>query len=191
MNHQTADPKVNASVFLFFSTAHFLKIILALRTNGTFGFARHTSRPFAKPKEPFFADSFKKITNIASKFKDMRQTILFLGFLIALSSCNNVQSRLDKAEKGIEYAEQNKEEMTAKDWSVLERKMQELESDLEQNRDKYTDEQVKEIGKLQGRYFAVAVKKGINDFQESVKDLGNQMEGFIEGITDSTNNKNK
>jgi len=119
----------------------------------------------------------------------MRQTILFLGFLIALSSCNNVQSRLDKAEKEIEYAEQNKEEMTAKDWSTLEKKMQELESDLEQNRDKYTDEQKKEIGKLQGRYFAVAVKKGINDFQESVKDLGNQMEGFIEGIKSDTNNK--
>jgi hypothetical protein len=25
MNHQTADPKANASVFLFFPTAHFLK----------------------------------------------------------------------------------------------------------------------------------------------------------------------
>jgi len=24
------------------------------RTNGTFGFARHSSRPFAIPKEPFF-----------------------------------------------------------------------------------------------------------------------------------------
>ena len=57
MNHQTADPKANASVFLFFSTAHFLKTILASRTNGTFGFARHTSRPFAKPKEPFFANA--------------------------------------------------------------------------------------------------------------------------------------
>ena len=118
----------------------------------------------------------------------MRQTILLLVFLLALSGCNNVQSRLDKAEKEIEYAEQNKQEMTAKDWSALEKKMKELESDLEQNRDKYTDEHVKEIGKLQGRYFAVAVKKGINDFQESIKDLGNQMEGFIEGITDSTNN---
>jgi hypothetical protein len=53
MNHQTADPKANASVFLIFSTAHFLKTILAKRTNGTFGFARHTSRPFAKAKEPF------------------------------------------------------------------------------------------------------------------------------------------
>jgi len=51
MNHQTADPRANASVFLFFPTAHFLKTILASRTNGTFAFARHTSRPFAKLKE--------------------------------------------------------------------------------------------------------------------------------------------
>ncbi len=55
VNIQTADPKVNAPVFLFFPTAHFFKTILARRTNGTFGFARHISRPFAKPKEPFFA----------------------------------------------------------------------------------------------------------------------------------------
>jgi hypothetical protein len=39
MNHQTANPKANASVFLFSPTAHFLKSILANRTNGTFGFA--------------------------------------------------------------------------------------------------------------------------------------------------------
>jgi hypothetical protein len=57
MTHQTADPRANASVFLFFSIAHFLKTILAHRTNGTFGFARHTSRPFAKPKEPFFVNA--------------------------------------------------------------------------------------------------------------------------------------
>jgi hypothetical protein len=57
VNIQTADPKANASVFLFFPTAHFLKTILASGTNGTFGFARHTSRPFSKPKEPFFANA--------------------------------------------------------------------------------------------------------------------------------------
>ncbi len=58
VNIQTADPKANASAFLFFPTAHFLKKILASRTNGTFGFAQHTSRPFAKPKEPFFCQRF-------------------------------------------------------------------------------------------------------------------------------------
>ena len=43
-------------VFYFFSHRTFLKTILASRTNGTFGFARHISRPLAKPKEPLFAN---------------------------------------------------------------------------------------------------------------------------------------
>ncbi len=38
--------------------SHFLKFLLVKLTNGTFGFARHTSRPFAKPKEPFWGDHF-------------------------------------------------------------------------------------------------------------------------------------
>ena len=54
MNHQTADPNANASVFLFFSNAHFLKTILASRTNGTFGFFRHTSQRSKNQKSHFF-----------------------------------------------------------------------------------------------------------------------------------------
>ena len=61
VNIQKYCQKANASVFLFFPTSHFLKTILASRTNGTFGFAQHTSRPFAKPKEPFFANAPKTI----------------------------------------------------------------------------------------------------------------------------------
>jgi hypothetical protein len=57
VNIPTAEPKANASVFLFFPTTHFLKTILVNRTNGTFGFARDKSRPFAKSKEPFFANA--------------------------------------------------------------------------------------------------------------------------------------
>ena len=57
MNHQTADLKVNASVFLLFFNAHFLKSISASRTNGTFAFAlKHKADPSAKAKEPFFAN---------------------------------------------------------------------------------------------------------------------------------------
>ena len=75
LNRQTADPKANASVFLFFPTAHFLKTILASRTNGTFGFARHKSRPFAKPKEPFFANAQAKCINLKSEFFKPKQLI--------------------------------------------------------------------------------------------------------------------
>jgi hypothetical protein len=37
--------------------SHFLKFLLASRTNGTFGFARHTSQPFAKPKSRFLPNN--------------------------------------------------------------------------------------------------------------------------------------
>lgn len=127
---------------------------------------------------------------LLSTEKTTMNNLIFTGLLVAfgLSSCNTAQSKIDHLEDNIESAEQNQDGMIDKDWSDLELNMQNLEKDLEQNRDKYTDEQVKEIGKLQGRYFAVAVKKEIINFQESVKDLGNQMEGFIEGIKSDTNN---
>jgi len=63
INHKTADPKANASVFLFFPTAHFLKTILASRTSGTFGFApTHKADPSAKPKEPISNRPVKILT---------------------------------------------------------------------------------------------------------------------------------
>ena len=64
MNQQTADPRANASVFLFFPTAHFFKTILASRTNGTFAFApTHKADPSVKAKEPFFATALTKSQN--------------------------------------------------------------------------------------------------------------------------------
>jgi hypothetical protein len=54
VNIQTADPKANASVFLFFSTTHFLKTILANRTNGTFGFAPTHKPTLRKTKRAIF-----------------------------------------------------------------------------------------------------------------------------------------
>ena len=65
MNHQTADTKVNATVFLFFPNAHFLKTILASLTNGSFAFApTYKADTSAKAKEPFFANAPKHSTII-------------------------------------------------------------------------------------------------------------------------------
>jgi hypothetical protein len=38
--------------------SHFLKFLLASRTNGTFGFARHTSQPFGKSQRSVFFQRF-------------------------------------------------------------------------------------------------------------------------------------
>jgi hypothetical protein len=74
MKHQPAAPKANASVFLFFPTAPFLKTILASRTNGTFAFApTHKANPSAKPKEPFFANPQQMMK--FSNFKTINKTV--------------------------------------------------------------------------------------------------------------------
>jgi hypothetical protein len=57
MDDQAADTKANSSVSLFIHTEDFLHTILASRINGTLGFAHYTSRHFAKPTEPFFANA--------------------------------------------------------------------------------------------------------------------------------------
>jgi hypothetical protein len=57
MNHQTADPKANASVLLFLPKTHFLKTILASRTNGTFAKPHKPTYSPSFAKEPFFANA--------------------------------------------------------------------------------------------------------------------------------------
>ncbi|MDD3723583.1 MAG: hypothetical protein PHW92_14060 [Lutibacter sp.] len=57
VNQQRADTKANASVFLFFSTAHFLKTILATAQMAHLVFPNTQANPSAKPKEPFFANA--------------------------------------------------------------------------------------------------------------------------------------
>lgn len=118
----------------------------------------------------------------------MKNYVLLVFFFLGLCSCDIFQSTIDQAKSEIEYAEKNIEVMTTEDWSELEIKMQEFEIEFEQNRDKYSDEQIKEIGNLKGRYAALLFKKGMNDIKDSIKDVGDQLEGFIEGIQDNLDN---
>ena len=67
MNHQTADSKASSSVFLFFSNAHFLKTILASRTNGTFAKPHKPTHSPSFAKEPFFANARQNRLNIINK----------------------------------------------------------------------------------------------------------------------------
>lgn len=120
--------------------------------------------------------------------------LLSFSIVLCLSiflGCDSVSSNLNKASLELKTAEENIGTLTSEDISHLELVMEELNKHYEENSDNYTGEQVKELGRLQGRYAAIMVKKGASEIEESIKDLGNQMEGFIEGITDSPNNKNK
>ncbi len=122
---------------------------------------------------------------------NLNKLICTLILISSLFACNQPQSNIDGVSALIEHAENSGEEMSESDVQKLGSSIEKLQKDLDENRAKYSDDQVKEVGKLKGRYAAIVAKKGLNNFKESVKDFGNQVEGFIEGITDSTNNKNQ
>jgi hypothetical protein len=117
-----------------------------------------------------------------------KKLYLFLFLILTFSSCDFKQSKIDSVAAELDYAEANKKEMATEDWVSLQTKVEELEQDLDLKRDNYSDEQVKQIRKLQGRYAALAFKKGLNDFQDSMKDLGDQVEGFVDEMQKDTIN---
>ena len=67
-----------ALLYFLFSPPHIFLIQFYYHfTNGTFGFARHTNQPFAKPKEPFFANALNKVTgNINLKLANFQRLLL-------------------------------------------------------------------------------------------------------------------
>lgn len=117
-----------------------------------------------------------------------KKLYLFLFLILTFSSCDFKQSKIDLFAAELDYAEANKKEMATEDWESLQTTVEELEQDLDLKRDNYSDEQVKQIRKLQGRYAALAFKKGLNDFQDSMKDLGDQVEGFVDEMQKDTIN---
>ena len=107
---------------------------------------------------------------------------LFCLVSFALVSCNRTESKISSLDTEMTLAEQDTTSLDKADLESLEAQLEQLQSDLEANRSKYTDEQIREVGKLQGRYAALALKKGMKDLNESLKDAGNQLDVFIEGI---------
>jgi len=108
-----------------------------------------------------------------------------IGFLsVLLISCNGPASKISRVDEQISKVEQDTTQGNDQDWSQLEIRMAELEEDLKVNRTDYSNEQIKEIGRLQGRYVKLAFKKGVTDFRKGLEDLQNQAEGFLEGLND-------
>jgi type IV secretory pathway component VirB8 len=112
-----------------------------------------------------------------------KTSILIL--MICLISCNNIDSRLDKTLKRIEFAEINKNEFTKTEWDQLESLITDLQNDYISNREQYSEDQAAQVGKLIGRYSALKLKKGSKDVEQLIIDLGNQIEGFIDGLSEN------
>ena len=70
---------------------------------------------------------------------------------------------------------------TQEDWDIAENQFGLICEELDQY--EFTDEQLKHIGKLKGKCTSVFARKKASDFKNSLHRLGQEAEGFIEGLT--------
>lgn len=53
----------------------------------------------------------------------------------------------------------------------------------------YSDEELREIGRLKGKIIAKMAKSTVNDLKKQMEDLSKQLEGGLEGFMEEINNE--
>jgi phosphoserine phosphatase len=117
-------------------------------------------------------------------------TIFFaLAFLMALVSCSSGPAgRIDSLEKKVNRLD-TLQSPSERDWDELIREADALEHDLDSNRTAYTSEEIERANKLIGRSSVLKMKRGLQEFEQQLKDAGQRLEGALEGLLADTTNQ--
>jgi hypothetical protein len=76
------------------------------------------------------------------------------------------------------------------DWENKELEYQEyINSQYKKFKEKLTDEDVRSVGKLKGKYQAIKIKYEANKYIDKAVESINQLEGIVEGVIESINNQ--
>lgn len=81
------------------------------------------------------------------------------------------------------------DDYTEEDWKNAEQTYEVLKTDLEKYSADYTDEELREIGRLKGQCAAIMTKYTIKEFKNEMKDAINEAAGIVEGFAKEIKNQ--
>ena len=84
-----------------------------------------------------------------------------------------------------EEVQANGSNYSAEDWKAVSNELDAIENEIEQYRDEYTDEELKEIGRLKGILLAQYTKFSIKSIKGGAKNAITEAEGLIDGFLNS------
>ena len=104
--------------------------------------------------------------------------LLICVFIFA--SCENKQTPIKKLEKLDRTLVQQSESFTEQDWENALMEYEQIEEEL--SRYNYTDEELRQIGKMKGRLLAKISKEYLNKTMDEVDSYLKMFEGALEGF---------
>lgn len=103
-----------------------------------------------------------------------------IAFSLGFSSCETSKTPISELSSLVEKVEDRYDEFTDEDWEKIVSEYEKIEEEL--SKYDYSEEDLKEIGKLKGRIFAKMTKNAVKDFSKQIEDLGKQIKGGVEGF---------
>lgn len=119
-----------------------------------------------------------------------------IGFIITctilvlcMTSCHSKRTPINRLENLTTEIQNKASDYTAEDWNAVADELEVIESEIEQYKDEYTDEELKEIGRLKGILLAQYTKASVNSITSGVENAMKEAEGLVEGLFDGFSNE--
>lgn len=103
--------------------------------------------------------------------------------VLCMMGCKSKHSPVNRLEYLTVEIQENAQNYTKEDWVTLIEELELIESEIEQYKSEYTDEELKEIGRLKGQCLAQFTKYSMETFKNGLIDVLKEAEGLIEGFT--------
>lgn len=104
---------------------------------------------------------------------------------LTFTSCNNKNTPIHDLQELSEDLKQNSKNYTDDDWAAISQSLDNINNEIDEHRTEYTDEEMKEIGRLKGICGAYLTKYAMKNASRQLKDLIQQFGGAVQGVKDA------
>ncbi len=115
-----------------------------------------------------------------------RSILYFLGIIslsFSMEACSNAKDELDGLSQLIVQLEQKSTDAISKEeWTELDAKVVNLENQIKEDSGSLSETELSQFEELKGRVAALKLKKNMLEWKDEIKDMTNQVEGFVDGI---------
>lgn len=101
---------------------------------------------------------------------------------LTFTSCNNKNTPIHDLEELSEDLKQNSKDYSDDDWAAISQSLDNINNEIDEHRSEYTDEEMKEIGRLKGICGTYLMKYAAKNASQQLKDLIQQFGGAIQGV---------
>ena len=112
---------------------------------------------------------------------------LLAAGILSLSACQSKSSRIDDLKDFVEEIQKDSEDYSQEQWEKANEKFSQLLDKINSYEDLSEDE-LKEVAKLQGQYAATVFKNSGKAIMEQMEKAGAALDGFLEGVDQGLDN---